>query len=176
MATIHSNDDGDNEVAETGLFSTESEDPCPSCGVLVRSGLLRCWKCGAFMRKDIAERYEKLQSTPQKIVYSDTPTDEHDDYMPARVRTDESDEGDSGTTDADFELGDIIATAPAAPSAEATSPPVTGDDPGTFTLTQPEPAAPAAKAVPPQPVGDARPETPQPTAIRLAVPTMSTIL
>ncbi len=38
---------------------------------MVRVGLVRCWNCNAFMRDDIAERYQQLTASPQKIVFSD---------------------------------------------------------------------------------------------------------
>ena len=39
----------------------EDEVPCPDCGEQVRAGLVRCWRCGGFLREEIAETYQKRQ-------------------------------------------------------------------------------------------------------------------
>lgn len=48
---------------------------CPDCGEEVRSGLVRCWRCGGFLRGDIAESYEKMLDAPQAAAYPDGPHD-----------------------------------------------------------------------------------------------------
>ena len=40
--------------------AAEDEVECPDCGEQVRSGLVRCWRCGGFLREDIAEKYQKM--------------------------------------------------------------------------------------------------------------------
>ena len=125
------------------LQAAEMEDPCPKCGTMVRSGMVRCWDCGTFMRPDIAEKYVKLQTTPQPIIYSDS--NESDEFLPARRGEDEIDINDPNTysvSDSDFELdydsgdsaeggdfelspqqGAVVPTPPAAPVPPAAATP-----------------------------------------------------
>ncbi len=49
------------------------------------SGLVRCWSCNAFMRSDVAERYQTLVDNPQKIIFSDVPPDERTETIPPRA-------------------------------------------------------------------------------------------
>ena len=101
-----------------GLATAEMEEPCPDCGHSVRAGLVRCPDCGRFMRDDIAKKYDDLQATPQKIIYSDNVTRE--DYLPPRTGGDvkESLIMDAGDDDDGFELGDGTATIPDSSDAE----------------------------------------------------------
>jgi DNA-directed RNA polymerase subunit M/transcription elongation factor TFIIS len=57
---------------------------CPKCGDDVPSGLVRCWSCNAFMREDVAKKYQTLVDNPQKIIFSDVPPDERTETIPAR--------------------------------------------------------------------------------------------
>ena len=84
-----------------GLVTAEMEYPCRKCGQLVRSGLLRCWNCNEFMRKDIAERFRQLQSAPQKIVYSET---DREEYLPPRIGAEPSRQQTFTASDADFDV------------------------------------------------------------------------
>lgn len=101
-----------------GLATAEMEEPCPDCGHSVRAGLVRCPDCGRFMRDDIAKKYDDLQSTPQKIIYSDNVTRE--DYLPPRTsgNVPENLIMDAGDDDGGFELGDGTATIPDSSDAE----------------------------------------------------------
>lgn len=69
----------------TELATAEVEDPCPDCGHMVRAGLVRCPECGKFMRDDIAKKFDAMQQSPQKIIYSDVPADQRTDYLPPRT-------------------------------------------------------------------------------------------
>jgi hypothetical protein len=69
------------------MKSASLVDPCPHCGELVRTGLVRCWSCNGFMREDIAARYRDMTATPQQIIYSTIPMAERTDYLPARNET-----------------------------------------------------------------------------------------
>jgi predicted RNA-binding Zn-ribbon protein involved in translation (DUF1610 family) len=71
---------------------TASEHPCPECGEMVRSGMVRCYNCGAFLRKEIAQKYAEMQSKPPQIIFSELPEGA------AQALGDVDDEGD------DFEL------------------------------------------------------------------------
>jgi rRNA maturation protein Nop10 len=71
-------------VEGSSLRSATLLDPCPHCGEMVRTGLVRCWSCNGFMREDIAARYRKMTSNPQQIIYSTIPADQRTDYLPAR--------------------------------------------------------------------------------------------
>ncbi|MEZ6047985.1 MAG: hypothetical protein R3C11_20895 [Planctomycetaceae bacterium] len=48
----------------------DEEVSCSGCGEMVRSGLVRCWNCGGFMREDIAAAYREMKSRPQQVIYS----------------------------------------------------------------------------------------------------------
>ena len=58
---------------------------CPECGDEVPAGLVRCWKCNAFMRNDVAETYKALLGHPQKITFSDLPPDQRTETIPPRT-------------------------------------------------------------------------------------------
>ncbi len=70
---------------------------CPDCGEEVRSGLVRCWRCGGFLRGEIAEKYEKMLDASQKVTNSQV----DDDSIPLPV----DDETEIASPD-DFILGD----------------------------------------------------------------------
>lgn len=55
------------------LSSSGTESACSQCGEMVRDGLVRCWKCGAFMQEEIAAEYRRMQSSPQPVIYSPLP-------------------------------------------------------------------------------------------------------
>jgi len=72
-------------VVDVGSMKSASlSDPCPHCGEMVRTGLVRCWNCNGFMREDIAARYRDMTSNPQQIIYSTIPLEQRTDYLPAR--------------------------------------------------------------------------------------------
>lgn len=77
------------EIVDVGSMKSASlVDPCPHCGEMVRTGLVRCWNCNGFMREDIAARYRKMTSNPQQIIYSTIPPEQRTDYLPARDNAD----------------------------------------------------------------------------------------
>lgn len=86
-----------------------NELPCPVCNEMVRTGLVRCWNCGSFMREDIAEAYRKMQENPAPMIFSQLP-DEADDSVEENspvstaTMTSQSDDGDD-----DFDLDQSIA-------------------------------------------------------------------
>ena len=41
---------------------------CPNCHEHCRTGLVRCWSCGTFLRSDIEEAYRKKQATSRREV------------------------------------------------------------------------------------------------------------
>lgn len=106
-------------TAVEDLKSASLEEECRNCGAMVRSGLVRCWNCNAFMRDDIARRYQQISTTPQKIIYSDIPAEQRTDYLPPRVvaQSGKSRRGGSGTED-DFTLGGGVSTTAARPAAD----------------------------------------------------------
>ena len=67
------------------MKSASIHEPCPHCGEMVRTGLVRCWSCNGFMRADVAARYKDMTSNPQKIIYSTIPIDQRTDFLPARA-------------------------------------------------------------------------------------------
>lgn len=50
----------------------------------MRDGLVRCWKCNAFMRTDVENKYKELQSTPKPIIFSET--DSRSEYLTPEER------------------------------------------------------------------------------------------
>ena len=57
-------------LAEQKLHSevkgSGSDDiPCPDCGEMVRKELVRCWRCGGFLRQEMAETYQRLRENAQ---------------------------------------------------------------------------------------------------------------
>ncbi|MGD9854605.1 MAG: hypothetical protein AB7U20_06590 [Planctomycetaceae bacterium] len=104
----------------------QNEFPCPDCGEMVRDGLVRCWNCGGFLRPELEREFQKIQSRPQRIIYS-PPTDEEGlpdlDTMMGDRPADSTDDEEGG-----FELsGSVVAparrVAPTAPPVEEASPP-----------------------------------------------------
>jgi hypothetical protein len=71
------------ERPEPKVASLEQE--CQGCGAMVRVGLVRCWNCNAFMREDVARRYQQISATPQKIIFSDIPEHQRTDFLPTRL-------------------------------------------------------------------------------------------
>ena len=102
-------DSATSEVVDVGSMKTASlVDPCPHCGELVRTGLVRCWSCNGFMREDIAARYRDMTATPQQIIYSTIPLAERTDYLPARNETSKGAIPKAYDAE-DFELSDGVA-------------------------------------------------------------------
>lgn len=86
-----------------------SEIPCPLCNEMVRTGLVRCWNCGSFMREDIAEAYRKMQENPAPMIFSPLPeesdqSEEQESHSSTATMT-----GYSDSDDDDFELDKSIA-------------------------------------------------------------------
>ncbi len=68
------------------LKNQQMYDTCRNCGEQVRSGLVRCFNCNTFMRRDVEARYQEMQSTPQQIIFSDIPKDQRTEYLTAEDR------------------------------------------------------------------------------------------
>lgn len=85
-----------------------SEIPCPLCNEMVRTGLVRCWNCGSFMREDIAEAYRKMQENPAPMIFSPLP-EENDQSEEQESRSSTATMTDySNRDDDDFELDQSI--------------------------------------------------------------------
>ncbi len=48
------------------VMGSGSDDiPCPDCGEMVRKELVRCWRCGGFLRSEMADSYQRMRdATP----------------------------------------------------------------------------------------------------------------
>lgn len=105
--------ESETSAPQTGGGSKEF--PCPDCGEDVREGLVRCWNCGGFLRPDLEETFQKIQSRPQKIIYSPATAEEGSADVDAMLkkRTQKSTSDDGG----DFELSGAVSTS-ATPAAE----------------------------------------------------------
>ena len=116
---------------EDFAFSSGDQQPCPDCGEMVRSGVVRCWNCGAFMDKEVEKRFLKMQESPPEVLYSDPSMAEEEEASAVATDAtfssggDSSDEGDDG----DFELN--VNAGQEKPSS-------------TFKLQMPEPSEPEA--------------------------------
>ncbi|MFV0444754.1 MAG: zinc ribbon domain-containing protein [Planctomycetaceae bacterium] len=111
-----------------------SQTACPECGEQVRSGMVRCFNCGAFLRREIADKYAEMQSKPQSIILSEVPAGE----MQSLGDVDD---------DAGFELKIIEAKA----AGEV--------DNGGYSLQTPPADAPAEAPPDSAPTAEARPES-----------------
>ena len=102
-------DSATSAIIDVGSMKTASlADPCPHCGEMVRTGLVRCWSCNGFMREDIAARYRDMTATPQQIIYSTIPLAQRTDYLPARNDTSKGEVPKAYDAE-DFELSDGFA-------------------------------------------------------------------
>lgn len=71
-------------AVEKDLKNQSMYDTCRKCGESVRSGLVRCWNCNSFMRKDVEARYQQMQSSPQHIIFSDIPKEKRTELLEKR--------------------------------------------------------------------------------------------
>lgn len=86
-----------------------NEVPCPLCNEMVRTGLVRCWNCGSFMREDIAEAYRKMQENPAPMIFSQLPEETEDSTEAGSQRSTATMTAYSNRDDDDFELDQSIA-------------------------------------------------------------------
>ena len=86
------------------LKSASMQEPCPHCGEMVRSGLVRCWSCNQFMRADVAARYRQLTTNPQPIIYSTISAENRKDFLPPRAES-KDDQTAKAVDNDDFKLG-----------------------------------------------------------------------
>lgn len=146
----------------------DQEVACQRCNEMVRVGLVRCWRCGGFMRDEIAEQYERMKSGPQPVIYSPLPEEADPSAPPVETpkQTQEAtpfvegeDDFELGDDD-DFDVADPAAVSPPPPAAPATPPAASAPTPAatpdagepaesTYSLSapaepEPAPAAPAA--------------------------------
>lgn len=99
---------------------SSTERPCPECGESVRVGLVRCWNCGAFMQRELEQKYLEMQAGPKKVFFSPLPAD-------AEIHAVGTISDDDGEEDEDFVLDpqggglatDLSKLESAAPTAEA---------------------------------------------------------
>lgn len=142
---------------------------CASCGETYRTGLVRCWNCGAFTRKEIEAAYQRLLSAPrentpkhvelQELSHTTSQSQTVDDWLPhvaaaASAHGGEDDfELSAGDEDFEFELADSIqmTDSPDAPPAA---------DAGGYALKTPAPHSPAPVAVAPPSETEAPPPAP----------------
>lgn len=88
---------------------TNLEDPCPSCGAMVRRGLVRCWSCNGFMRQDIAARYERMQQRQPEVEFKPLP--ERSAFAGPGGPAGTVRSGAASVTDDDFEYGGEMSAA-----------------------------------------------------------------
>ncbi len=119
--------------AELPAIARASADSvaCPDCGEMVRKGLVRCWRCGGFLREDIASKYQQMQEAPREVIYSKVQAEPAEVPESASQLMDDDEDG--------FELADGLSlmTADQLPDFASDS----NDDSGTYKLNVPAPAA-----------------------------------
>ncbi len=107
------------QSGDTG--SLKNEFPCPDCGELVREGLVRCWNCGGFLKPELEQQFQKIQSRPQQVIYSPPVGDEGTPDLDAMLAGPSS----AGVDDeeGDFELsgGGMVAPSGETPAATASA-------------------------------------------------------
>jgi hypothetical protein len=84
---------------------------CTDCGEVVRPELVRCWRCGAFLRADIAARYQEMQRNPSPVMYSESSGagEPEDTALTTAQQSSTSAEGAMAMVeDGDFELADGV--------------------------------------------------------------------
>ncbi len=78
--------------------------PCPDCGEMVRKGLVRCWRCGGFLREEIASTYQKMQDAPRPITLTGDATHQSASQVREQPEVPESASQMVDDDDDDFEL------------------------------------------------------------------------
>ena len=138
--------------AQSDVKGAEMYDICAECGESVRTGLVRCWKCNAFMREDVAQRYAEMSARPQAIIFSDVPVDQRTEFMPARsdggvfdADADDEDDGGFSLQQNEFELS-AEPTVPVSQPAAASQP--VAEQPAAEQPAAEQPAAEQAKEKP----------------------------
>ncbi|MCA9016951.1 MAG: hypothetical protein KDA77_16585, partial [Planctomycetaceae bacterium] len=97
------------DITPDGNNTGSNQIPCPFCNEMVRTGLVRCWNCGSFMREDIAEAYRKMQENPAPMIFSQLP-DETENAAEGDIRLSTATmTAYSNRDDDDFELDRGIA-------------------------------------------------------------------
>lgn len=141
-------------------------DDCKKCGSSVRSGLVRCWNCNSFMRKDVENKYDELMSSPQRIIFSEEENRERDEVIPARVTSQGQEVYDAVGDDDGFELGENVASRQATPPEPLVADDNDSDESAEFELDDSiAPSAAQASAAVSQPAAQpVPPAQPNPTA------------
>lgn len=143
----------------TGDSQSTLEEPCPSCGAMVRRGLVRCWSCGTFMRQEIADAFERMQNRKPDVEFKPLPERKaNQPHGPAGTSrtgvasSSDDDFGFAGTmapkpTGGDFELGASFTSATPDERSAGVSAFSGGSRKG--GSAEPQPAAPAEAATAP---------------------------
>ena len=104
-----------NQLPDRSALSVQdkdTEDECSGCGEMVRSGLVRCWNCGNFMKSEIAEAYRDMKSRPSEVIYSPFQEDsEGHEFGKNRLRDEELLIDEFEIDDEGFELADEVSEA-----------------------------------------------------------------
>ncbi len=98
-----------NDITPDEQNNNSNEIPCPLCNEMVRTGLVRCWNCGSFMREDIAEAYRKMQENPAPMIFSQLPDDSEESAKANTQTSTATMTGYSDLDDDDFILDKSIA-------------------------------------------------------------------
>lgn len=143
-------------------------DNCKKCGSSVRSGLVRCWSCNSFMRKDVEDKYAQLMAAPQKITFSEQSDRDKEELIPARITSKGEEVYDAVGDDDGFQLGTGVS------SQQQQSPSDASGDEFELDTIKSAIAQQAAPQAAPQPPVTAQPVAPiapvQPAAVAVTQP------
>ncbi len=127
--------------------SVSDDIPCPDCGEMVRKELVRCWRCGGFLRQEMADTYQRMRENvqlPTAPVLREIPTPKARTSVPNSSLPPLAD-------DDDFSLGQGVTSVPAGHTPATSSPAVMPASEGSYSLS----------ALPEIPAGSVTPSTPQ---------------
>lgn len=114
--------------------SGPDEIPCPDCGEMVRKELVRCWRCGGFLRQEMAETYQRMRENaqlPAAPVLREIPTPiaQRQSSVPVSSLPPLADDDDD-----DFSLGEGVVSIPfSATSSQGASDPLPASE-GSYEL------------------------------------------
>lgn len=131
-------------VVDSVARAAADQIPCPDCGEMVRKGLVRCWRCGGFLRSDIAQVYQRMQEVPQKVILSEPePTLVPDSAAQSMDDDDDFELAPGLNLMSEDELGFSLSLddVPMEPVESPAAKPAAADDGETYGFKVPTPAA-----------------------------------
>lgn len=85
-------------TATDDKYDGSKDIPCRECDAMNRNGLVRCWQCGAFLREEIEQVYQKMKSHPAPAEPISQQSEAGEELV----------EADATASDDDFELSEDV--------------------------------------------------------------------